>query len=74
MLVTNRSLMGPQQPSFQKAGDAVAGRQEILADLARATNHRVPIPTYTTSWGWLSQMDSPVPLFIHDIRYPQYRI
>jgi hypothetical protein len=43
MLVTNRPLMSPQQPSFQKAGYAVAGRQQVLPDLGRAMNYRVPI-------------------------------
>jgi hypothetical protein len=43
MFRTNRSLMGSQQPPFQKARDTVTGRQQILTDLRGATNHDVPI-------------------------------
>ena len=43
MFMTNRSLMGPQQPALQKARDTVTGRQQVLTDLRGAPNHDVPI-------------------------------
>jgi len=44
MLMTNRTLMRSQQPSFQETGYAVACRQQVFSDLGGATNHRVSIP------------------------------
>jgi len=42
--MTDRPLMGPQQPSFQEAGYAVAGWQQVPPYLARRADHSMSIP------------------------------
>jgi len=42
--MTHRPLMSPQQPSFQEAGYAVAGRQQVPPNLARGADHSMSIP------------------------------